>query len=49
MKKYIIFLLSFILSFSFVNCGGGGGGETGSGDFRMTADPDWDAVNGYTF
>lgn len=26
MKKYIIFLLSFILSFSFVNCGGGGGG-----------------------
>ena len=28
---------------------GGGGGETGSGDFRMTADPDWDAVNGYTF
>ena len=29
--------------------GSGGGGETGSGDFRMTADPDWDAVNGYTF
>ena len=28
---------------------GSGGGETGSGDFRMTADPDWDAVNGYTF
>ena len=28
---------------------GGGGGATGSGDFRMTADPDWDAVNGYTF
>ena len=28
---------------------GGGGGETGSGDFRMTADPDWDSVNGYTF
>ena len=27
MKKYIIFLLSFILSFSFVNCGGGGGGD----------------------
>ena len=26
MKKYIIFLLSFFLSFSFVNCGGGGGG-----------------------
>ena len=29
--------------------GNGGGGSTGSGDFRMTADPDWDAVNGYTF
>lgn len=29
--------------------GSGGGGETGSGDFRMTADSDWDAVNGYTF
>lgn len=28
---------------------GGGGGDTGSGDFRMTADPDWDAINGYTF
>ena len=28
---------------------GGGGGSTGSGDFRMTADPDWDKVNGYTF
>ncbi len=28
---------------------GNSGGETGSGDFRMTADPDWDAVNGYTF
>lgn len=34
---------------SFFGSGGGGGGETGSGDFRMTADPDWDAVNGYTF
>ena len=33
---------------SFFGNGGGGGG-TGSGDFRMTADPDWDAVNGYTF
>ena len=29
--------------------GNGGGGETGSGDFRMTADPDWDSVNGYKF
>ena len=29
--------------------GNGGGGETGSGDFRMTADPEWDSVNGYTF
>lgn len=29
--------------------GSGGTGETGSGDLRMTADPEWDAVNGYTF
>lgn len=29
--------------------GNGGGGGTGSGDFRMTADPEWDSVNGYTF
>ena len=29
--------------------GSGGGGQTGSGSFRMTADPDWDSVNGYTF
>ena len=29
--------------------GSGGGGETGSSDFRLTADPDWDSVNGYTF
>jgi len=29
--------------------GNGGGGETGSGDFRMTADPEWDSINGYTF
>ena len=29
--------------------GSGGGEQTGSGDFRMTADPEWDAVNGYTF
>ena len=28
---------------------GSSGGETGSGDFHMTAAPDWDAVNGYTF
>ena len=34
---------------SFFGSGGGGGGETGSGTFRLTADPDWDAVNGYTF
>lgn len=31
MKKYFIFLLSFILSFSFVNCGGGGGGGDDDG------------------
>ena len=29
--------------------GNSGGGTTGSGDFRMTADPDWDSVNGYRF
>ena len=29
--------------------GSGGSGETGSGDFRMTADPEWDSVNAYTF
>ena len=23
--------------------------SNGSGSFRMTANPDWDAVNGYTF
>ena len=28
---------------------GGGTGDTGSGTFRLTADPDWDAVNEYTF
>ena len=31
MKKYIIILLSFVLSFSFVNCGGGGGGSDDGG------------------
>lgn len=30
---------------------GSGGGEntTNDGTFRLTADPDWDSVNGYTF
>ena len=28
---------------------GNSGGESGSGDFRMNADPDWDAVNSFTF
>ena len=28
---------------------GNSGGESGSGDFHMTADPDWDAVNSFTF
>ena len=27
----------------------GGGNSTNDGTFRLTADPDWDAVNGYTF
>jgi hypothetical protein len=29
--------------------GSDGGGQTGSGDFRMTADQEWDSVNDYTF
>jgi len=29
--------------------GSGGTGDTNDGTFRLTADPDWDAVNGYTF
>ena len=33
---------------SFFGSGGGGGGSS-DGTFRMTADPDWDSVNGYTF
>ena len=28
---------------------GNGGGQTSDGTFRLTADPDWDSVNGYTF
>ena len=28
---------------------GNGGGTTSDGTFRLTADPDWDSVNGYTF
>ena len=34
---------------SFFGSGGGGGGSSNDGTFHMTADPDWDAVNGYTF
>ena len=29
--------------------GSGGTGDTGSGTFRLTADPDWDDIKGYTF
>ena len=29
--------------------GSGGGGQQSDGTFRLTADPDWDSVNGYTF
>ena len=29
--------------------GNGGTGQTSDGTFRLTADPDWDSVNGYTF
>lgn len=28
---------------------GSGGGQTSDGTIRLTADPDWDSVNGYTF
>ena len=33
---------------SFFSNGGSGGGSS-DGTFRLTADPDWDSVNGYTF
>ena len=29
--------------------GSGGSGQTSDGTFRLTADPNWDSVNGYTF
>lgn len=29
--------------------GSGGSGQQSDGTFRLTADPDWDSVNGYTF
>ncbi|MDY4853986.1 MAG: hypothetical protein SO188_14465 [Prevotella sp.] len=29
--------------------GSGGSGQTSDGTFRLTADGDWDSVNGYTF
>ena len=29
--------------------GSGGSGQISDGTFRLTADPDWDSVNGYTF
>ena len=29
--------------------GSGGGNSTNDGTFHLTADPDWDSVNGYTF
>ena len=29
--------------------GSGGSGQNSDGTFRLTADPDWDSVNGYTF
>ena len=34
---------------SFFGSGSCGGGSTSDGIFRLTADPDWDSVNGYTF
>ena len=29
--------------------GSGGSGGSSDGTIRLTADPDWDSVNGYTF
>ena len=34
---------------SFFGSGGSEGGGSSDGTFRLTADPDWDSVNGYTF
>ena len=34
---------------SFFGSGSGGGGQSSDGTLRLTADPDWDSVNGYTF
>ena len=34
---------------SFFGSGGSGGSSSSDGTFSLTADPDWDSVNGYTF
>lgn len=34
---------------SFFGSGGSGGSSSSDGTFHLTADPDWDKVNGYTF
>ena len=34
---------------SFFGSGGSGGGSSSDGTFHLTADPDWDSVNSYTF
>ena len=34
---------------SFFGSGGSGGASSSDGTFHLTADPDWDSVNGYTF
>ena len=34
---------------SFFGSGSGGGSSSSDGTFHLTADPDWDSVNGYTF
>ena len=34
---------------SFFGSGGSGSSSSSDGTFRLTADPDWDSVNGYTF
>ena len=38
-------------TYRYTGCffGSGGSDQTSDGTFRLTADPDWDSVNGFTF
>ena len=44
---YIINYTTYRYTGSFF--GNGGSGQSTDGTFRLTADGDWDSVNGYTF